>query len=190
MERTQEYLARKWRHWHYKNTALLLISLAVFFYLAETATAQAAIKAVGNYGYLGAFITGIFFVSTFTVAPAAVVLYNLAKSLHPLEIALLAGAGGMVGDFLLYRYLKDRVFIELKYFFHRHRSIRLANFFRTPYFAWLSPILGAILIASPFPDEVGVGLIGMSKMKTWKFLVISFLLDAVGIFLIVLLAAD
>jgi hypothetical protein len=41
---------------------------------------------------------------------------------------------------------------------------------------------------SPFPDEVGLGLLGMSKVKTWQTLALLYLLDVVGIFLIVIAA--
>ena len=46
-------------------------------------------------------------------------------------------------------------------------------------------MIGAIIIASPFPDEIGVSLMGISKMKTYQFILISFLLNAIGIFLVV-----
>jgi hypothetical protein len=39
-------------------------------------------------GYIGAFIVGFFFVSTYTVAPSGVVLFTLANELDPLVIAL------------------------------------------------------------------------------------------------------
>jgi len=55
----------------------------------------------------------------------------------------------------------------------------------TKYFSWTLPVIGAIIIASPFPDEIGVSLMGISKMKTYQFILISFLLNAIGIFLVV-----
>src|SRR3989344_9504379 len=99
----------KWKRWHYKNTTLLIFSLILFFLLAETPQVDSFIKQIGSLGYIGAFITGIFFVSTFTVPQAAVVLYHLADTLHPLEIAILAGLGAMVGDYIIFKYLRDKV---------------------------------------------------------------------------------
>ncbi len=97
-------LNRTWKHWPYKNTTLLVLSLVAFFYLARTPEVENFINSIGSLGYLGAFITGIFFVSTFTVVPAAVVLFNLADHLHPLEVALLAGLGAMAGDYIIFRF--------------------------------------------------------------------------------------
>lgn len=186
-EEIQE-LADKWRHWKFRNTAMLVVSVIVFFFLAEHPMVDNSIRFIGDFGYLGAFLVGILFVSVFTVAPAGVVLFHLADTLNPLGIALAAGMGGVVGDYLILKYLKDRVFVEIKPIIMNHGGRPLKKLFRTPYFAWAVPIVGAILIMSPFPDEVGLGLMGMSKVKTWQLLVMLYLLDVVGIFLIVIAA--
>ncbi len=125
--------------------------------------------------------------STYTAAPAGVVLYHIADQLHPMEVAVLAGAGGVVGDYIIFRYMRDRVFEELTPLFRKFTTHRITKLFYTPYFIWLTPILGAIFIASPGPDEVGIGLLGLSKIKEWQFLLVTFMLNSTGIFLIILL---
>lgn len=177
-----------YKRWRYKNTGLLILSVIVFLYFADSPIIREIIGRIGELGYFGAFVTGIFFVSIFTVAPAGVVLFNLADTLNPLEVALIAGAGSVVGDYLILRFLKDKVFSELGPVFKQFRGSYIGKLFRTPYFAWLTPLVGAALIISPFPDEVGIGMLGLSKLRLWQFLVVTFLLDVVGIFLIVLLA--
>lgn len=89
-------LHNKWRDWHYKNTALLILSLIVFFLFAQHPAVRNTIGLIGSFGYTGAFI-----------------------------------------------------------------------------------------IASPFPDEMRIGLIGASKLKNWQFLILSFLLNSIGIFVVV-----
>ncbi len=177
-----------WRNWKYKNTTFLILSLIVFFYFADSPTVKNFINDLGSLGYIGALITGIFFVSTFTVAPAAVVLFNLADHLNPFEVAILAGLGSVVGDYIIFRFVKDRIFEELRPLFARLNDTRISELLHTPYFAWLLPVIGATIIASPLPDELGVGILGISKMKTWQFLILSFFLNAAGIFIIVTLA--
>ena len=173
----------------YKNTTLLILSLVALFFLADTKIAHILIKQIGSYGYLGAAITGIFFVLTFTVAPAAVVLFRLAQEFNPILIAFYAGAGAALGDLIIFRFLKDGVFEELAPFFRKLGKSRLSNTFKTPYFAWLLPVLGAIIIASPFPDEIGIGLMGLSSIKFWQFLLLVFALNTVGILIIISLAS-
>ena len=178
----------KYKKWQYKNTALLFLGLLIFFYFAESHVVQNTISTIGNWGYIGAFLVGILFVSTFTVIPAMYVLYALAETLNPVEVAIFAGLGALLGDYLIFRFLKDKVFDELKPIFLKLGGSYLVRVFRTPYFAWLVPLVGATIIASPFPDEVGVGILGLSKLKNWQFMLLSFLLNTTGIFIIVTLA--
>ncbi len=178
-------ITQRWKHWHYKNTALLILSLIIFFLTVDTPLVKNAVAFIGSFGYLGAFFAGMFFVSTFTVAPAGVLLFYLAETLNPFGIALAAGLGGMSGDYLIFRFLKDRVFEELKPVFIDHGGQPVRKLFHTPYFAWAVPVVGAAIIASPIPDEIGIGMLGLSKIKTWQFVGLTFLLDAIGIFLII-----
>lgn len=187
-KKKQKHLQYQWRSWQYKNTTLLLLSIGVVAYLASTPLIKQVITALGQTGYIGAFIVGIFFVSTFTVAPASVVLFNLADTLHPLEVAVFAGAGAMLGDYILLRYLKDKVFDEVRPLLKQVTTHKHFKMYYTPYFGWLTPLMGAIVIASPLPDEVGIGLMGLSRIKPWQFMLLAFLLNSIGIFLIVMLA--
>jgi len=183
-----ERLIETYKSWRYKNTGLLIVSLVVFFYLAGTPFVERIITTMGSLGYVGSFIAGIFFVSTFTVAPSGIVLYHLAELLNPLGVAVSAGAGAVIGDFIIFRFFKDHVFEELRPIFSKLGSHPILRILSTPYFAWILPVLGAFIIASPFPDEVGIGLMGISRMKSWQFLVLAFALNATGIFFVVTLA--
>src|SRR3989344_1901199 len=175
----------KYRHWKLKNTFLLIVSIGILFYFADSAFIKNIIQGIGSLGFLGAFLAGIFFVSTFTVAPASIVLFYLAKELDPLGVVISAGMGAMLGDYIIFRFFKDKVFEELKPIFTKLGGSHISQLFSTPYFAWLAPVFGAIIIASPFPDEIGIGLLGIAKLKNWQFLVLSFILNSLGIFLII-----
>lgn len=178
----------RWRDWPYKNTSFLVLSLILFFFFAEHPAVHYTINLIGGFGYIGAFITGILFVSIFTVAPAAVLLFFLADHLNPLLVAVFAGLGAVLGDYLIFRFLRDKVFDELVPLFIKSGGQSLINLFKTPYFGWLLPFVGAFIIASPLPDEVGIGLLGASKLKSWQFLILSFLLNSVGIFVVIIAA--
>lgn len=177
-----------YQKWRYKNTALLILSLLVFLYFADSQFIRGFIIRIGELGYLGAFLTGILFTSLFTTVPALALLYHLADLYNPLPIALLAGMGAMAGDYLIFRFLKDRVLGELQLLFNKMGGSYIAKMFRTPYFIWLLPFVGAFIVASPLPDEAGITLLSLSKLKNWQFVAIAFLLNAVGIFLVVTLA--
>lgn len=141
---------------------------------------------LGTLGYVGAFFAGVLFVSTFTVATGAIILLVLAETLSPVEIGLIAGLGAVVGDFVIFRFVKDDLAREItriyNMFDRRHHFKRVLH---TKYFSWTLPVIGAVIIASPLPDEIGVSLMGISKLRTYQFLLVSFILNAVGIALVV-----
>ncbi|OGM92723.1 hypothetical protein A2372_00820 [Candidatus Wolfebacteria bacterium RIFOXYB1_FULL_54_12] len=175
-----------YRAWKYRNTGLLAASLVLFFFIAETQFVHDIVTNVGTWGYPGMFIVGMFYVFTFTVAPALAILYEFTAIYSPLTIALAAGIGSVAGDFLLFRFVRDGITEELKPLFKKlEGSTTLYQLFHTPYFLWLTPIIGAIIVASPFPDEVGVSILGLSHVKQWKFILLVFFLNVAGIFLII-----
>jgi len=177
-----------YKNWQYKNTALLVVSVVALIFVLDSEAVTAAIEIIGSWGYLGAFITGIFFTSTFTIAPAIILLYSFSTILQPLEVAAFAGAGAVIGDYILFRFLKDRVFAELRPLVKKFGGSHVKHLFKTPYFAWLMPLVGGAIIASPLPDELGVGILGLSRLKTWQFLVLSFVFNTTGILIITLIA--
>lgn len=174
------------KHWKYKNLTFLIISLLLAYFVFRDETLHSYLLHLGTFGYVGAFIAGILFVSTFTVATGAIILLVLAETLSPTEIGLFAGLGAVVGDFVIFRFVKDDLAREIKQIYNLFdRNHYFKKVFHTKYFSWTLPVIGASIIASPLPDEVGVSLMGISKLKTYQFLLISFFLNAIGIFLVV-----
>jgi len=172
----------------YRYTISLIVSIVVVALWSNTESFNAMVKAIEHLGYFGVFGIGILFVSTFTVTPAAVVLFRLADSVNPIPLALIAGVGAACGDLILYNYLRDKVFIELKSFFGFIGRSSVGRLFHSHYLAWSLPVLGALIIASPLPDELGIALLGGSKLKRWQFIALSYVLNTAGIFLIVMFA--
>jgi len=172
--------------WRYKNLTLAFIGILFAVILSQIEGFHAFLIHLGGFGYIGAFFAGMLFVSTFTVATSALVLLTLAETLSPIEIGLIAGLGAVVGDMTIFHFIKDNLSREIEDVYDNlDRKKHLKHLFHTKYFNWMLPVIGAIIIASPFPDELGVSMIGLSKMNTFKFIILSFILNSIGIFLIV-----
>jgi membrane protein DedA with SNARE-associated domain len=172
------------RHWRYPNITLLVISLIFAAVLLRYNWLEPLMGPLGSISYIGVFIVGFFFVSTFTVAPAAAILFAFSQDLHPFLVAIVGGAGAMLGDWLAYLFIKDRLLAELNPLFKALHIYRRVNLLHSKYFAWLAPVAGAIVIASPLPDELGLSLLGLTKMSRTRFLLLAFCSNAAGIFLI------
>lgn len=163
---------------------LFILSLFIGIYILRSQTLHEYILHLGSFELIGAFVTGIFFVISFTVIPSAAVLLTLSETMNPFLLSLLAGAGGMCGDYLLMRYLRTET-DELMLQVHERNHFTIEKLLKSRLLAWIGPVIGAIIIASPFPDELGVTLLGITKLETKKFLLLVFTLDTIGIFLIV-----
>lgn len=175
-----------WNSWKYKNITVVLLGVIFAFFLFQIEIFRNSLLHLGGLGYIGSFFAGILFVSTFTVATGVLILSLLVQSLHPIEIGLIAGLGAVVGDLIIFRFVKDGLkeeIVEVYDQFDKKHNIQ--KIFHSKYFNWMLPVMGALIIASPFPDELGVSLMGISKISTFRFILISYFLNSVGIFLVV-----
>lgn len=138
--------------------------------------------------YILAFIAGMFFISFFTVIPASYILINLLGSNEPLVVALIAGMGAVAGDLIIFIFVKNRFshsFFSIFNFREDHWIHKLKEY---KFIKILMPVIGAAIIASPFPDEIGVSLMGAARMKKRYFIPISYILNFVGIYILLVVS--
>lgn len=179
-------MKKKWHRYHYKNLSYLSISIVIAILLLQNQSFRNLLIHLGNYGYFGAFIGGALFVSTFTVSIGVVLLSILTSTLDPIEIGIIAGLGAVIGDLTIFQFVRSKSLIsEVKHFFNYFGGERISHLIHTKYFSWSLPVIGALIIASPLPDEFGIGLMGISKLKTYQFIILSYVLNSIGIFLVV-----
>lgn len=167
-----------------RDLGIVALSVAIAFLLVKTGLIAEFLASAGGLRFIGGFIAGMFFVSVFTAAPAAAVLIELFRVNSLLEVAWAGGLGALLGDWVMFRFLRDRVAGDLRYLLKHSGLRRLIAVFRLRCFRWLTPLLGALIIASPFPDEIGLALMGFSRLRTVVFLPISFILNFFGILVI------
>ncbi len=166
-----------------KDFIILLIGIVVTILLGRSGAIHTLLGNLQDAQYLAAFVAGIFFTSVFTLVPATVVLGSLSLEHPPLIIALLGGAGAVIGDLVLFLFVRDRVVKDIDTAMaETHR--KPLKVFRLEFLRWLNPILGALILLSPFPDELGLALLGFSKISTKKLVVLSFVMNTLGILLV------
>ncbi len=139
--------------------------------------------------FIGSFIAGIFFTSVFTTVPAIVALGEIAQNSSLLATAVLGGMGAVVGDLLIFRFVRDRFSQHLLEIVGIKGGARkMQGLFQRGPLRWVTFLLGGLIIASPLPDELGITLLGFSKMKLSWFIPLAFVFNSIGIFLIGLAA--
>src|SRR3989338_294601 len=171
-----------------RDLVFVIFSVFIAIILAKTGVFKDLITSTQEVRYIGSFIAGIFFVSVFTAAPATVALGEIAQSNSVMVVAILGGLGALIGDLIIFRFVKDRVSEHFDYLIKISKSKRLLSIFKLKLFRWIVPFVGALIIASPLPDEIGVAMLGLSKMKNSYFILLSFLLNSAGILIIGLIA--
>lgn len=177
-------MQKRIKDFKYKNTIVFIFSLFIAYLFSKFEGFHGFILAFGDLGYLGVFLLGILYDFTFSAAASVVLLLVFAEKLVLWKILLIATCGSVLGDIFLFRYFKNSLILEIKH---------LAN-----QFGWLDKIhdtekksvkmflkfLGIIIIMTPLPDELGIGLLSISNISFPQLTIISFILNLIGLFLI------
>ncbi|KKW19382.1 MAG: hypothetical protein UY63_C0015G0023, partial [Parcubacteria group bacterium GW2011_GWA2_51_10] len=74
------------------------------------------------------------------------------------------------------------------YLLSTHKYRRFGAIFKRRMFRWAIPFVGALIIASPLPDELGITLMGVSKMRASSLVAISYVMNSLGIAVIAAIA--
>ncbi len=162
----------------YKNIFILVCSIFLAVVLAQF---NSFFNFLGKTGYLGALAGGLLFVSIFTAFPAGVLLVSVADNFPAIVVAFVAAFGAVVGDLIILKFVRNNVLENIRPVYEQLGGNYLTKIFHTKYFRWTLPVLGAFIIFLPFPDELGISLLGISKIKYNKFVFISFVLNFLGI---------
>lgn len=171
-----------------KDAIILVASVAVAVVLNYNGTLRALLSAAEDIKFVGNFLAGTFFTSVFTAAPAGVVLGHIAKEAGVVKTAFLGGLGALAGDYLIFRFFKDNLANDVAFALKSSKYSHLKAIFHLRIFSWLAPLLGAIIIASPLSDSLGLALMGLSKTRSFVFIPISFTLHFFGIVAVGLVA--
>jgi hypothetical protein len=180
----------RWRRWKYKHLTYFLVSLLVVGVLSKVPHFHDLMHKLAQAGYWGAFIGGILYISSFTAAIGALLLISLTETVPIIPLCLLAGLGGLVGDLLIFKFIRSEMKNELHRLYDILGGTSITRLFkRNKPLSWLVPILGAVVIASPLPDEIGISMLGVTQIRMAHFSIMAFVLDIVGVFALVTLAA-
>jgi uncharacterized membrane protein YdjX (TVP38/TMEM64 family) len=183
--------------WKHHNLIFLVVSIVIAYYILRFKPVLSFIHGLSYLGYFAAFILGMMFTYALTVVPATAVLYNLGQQLNPLLIAFIGAFGSVISDYLIFRFVRDKLINEIKLlskeinhltkpvsdlvFTEEITVILWKKISRSRIWKHLIPIIAGFIIASPLPDELGVAIFGAAKYEPKKFLLFSYCLNFVGI---------
>lgn len=165
--------------------SLFLLAFGVSVFLFTTGILFAMIGIVQTVPLLAEFLSG-FFYSSFISSPLAIFMIGiLAKANSPLQIALIGGIGAMLADLILFKLARLLFFGSVSPLtLNKNFNSIVKSLHRNPTFNFVAPFIGAVIIASPLPDELGVAILGLSKMPTVKVAILTYFLNSLGIFVL------
>ena len=171
------------------DVAVIVLSVLVAVLLVRTEVLANLLASAGDMEVFGAFIAGIFFTSIFTTAPAIAALGEISIIHGIFYTALFGAIGSVLGDLIIFRLVRDR-FSEHVSEIMMHQSVwrRFHLLFKRRFFRWFTFFVGGFILASPLPDELGIAVLGFSKMRVKYFALLSFAFNFLGILAIGLVA--
>ncbi len=175
----------------YKFTSIFLLSVLTAFILYWVGFFAWLVGILGRFDYLGALFAGMCYGFSFTSVLASFFFIASGARYSPYVLAVLGGLGAMMVDLVLYKLVRDHLFTELRdlarafvpAIAHERWALLTGHYL----FAWGLILLGVALIASPLPDEIGLAFFGAAKVQVRNVMIITFILNTLGIFTLGLL---
>ena len=183
------------KHWlfkfRYPKLALLVIAIVASYFVFKNPNISGFVSSLGNLGYLGVFIAGLFFTFGFST-PFAIGFFLSLNLGNPFLAAAIGGIGAVVGDLVIFNFVKFSFMEEFTRLEHekliRKAEIILGKEFHGKFKHYLLILLAGIIISSPLPDELGVSLLaGLTHIKQKWLAVVSFIFNTAGILIFILI---
>lgn len=173
------------KHAMLEDMFLLAVSLLVAVFLAVSGAVSIALSFFDSANLVAIVIAGFFSASTFTIAPAAVALAELADTIPAWTVIFVGAAGAVAGDLVLFYIIKDHFVDDIIALLSKHKNKTMENIVGSTLFHRLMPLIGAFIIASPLPDELGLAMMGISKTNRGTLIAISYSMNVICIATIV-----
>ena len=182
MSRTA-YIRHLWRDFF-----ILIGGIFIAILLVQLGVIGRFIEATSNVQIFASIVSGMFFPSVLTVAPATVALIALSQSMPGFLVAFWGACGGAVVDHILLSFMHNDVERDVEGVLKPALRRKIVSLFHFGFLKWVVIVLGAFMIMSPLPDEIGVALLGFSKIKPSRLFLLTFVLHFFGIWALVSVA--
>ncbi len=134
---------------------------------------------------LTAFLSGLLYTSFFTAPFSILLLVAIDPNINPYLLAVFAGFGAVLGDLIIVKILR-LIYVPFSFLNHQNGVKAFKKQLEKYHLNLISILLGAIIVASPLPDELGLILLGVSSLSYMKLAVLTFLLNGMGLLIIIL----
>ncbi len=169
---------------HFPRLTTIALSYVAVFVVFILIGPSLFSKIVTPLGLLGIFVAGMLYTYSFTTSIGALLLLPFALHYPAGVIAVIGGIGSVFADFTIFKIIRHDLNKEVQRIASSKVVHRLG---RAPLFreAWFRDIVGALIIASPIPDEMGIAIMSNAKIEDASFALLAFIADMFGIYVLV-----
>jgi hypothetical protein len=133
-------------------------------------------------GLLGIFATGVAYTYGFTSGAALFAAPALGLVDPPAIVGIVGGLGAALADTSILVFLREKMAREIREV-SASRAMRWLGRIPLVGHPATRTILGIVVLASPFPDEIGVALVASNRLlSAGRFALLSFAANAVGLY--------
>ncbi len=168
-----------------RDFLILIGGIVVAILLVKLGAIDTFLAATSGLAILTSFFGGMFFTSVLTIAPASVALAAASNALPSWIVALLGALGAAALDYVLFRFFRYDIERDVEGLLKPALRRRILSLFHFGFLKWMIVFIGASIIASPLPDELGLVFLTISRVKHTYLFPILFVLHFVGILVLV-----
>jgi hypothetical protein len=177
VRKEEELVEYEWKHY---KTFLIALFVVLTLELYVTGYLQAMLTSLGEYEYVGAFFGGFFYTYGITTPFSIAVLLVVGQKLNPLLVAIVGAFGSLISEYIIYTFARK----QAKRFIKKNSNLEINRILKSGFLKKISPLIAGLIIASPLPDELAAGLMGIECYDVKKFLLLTFSFNFIGILLI------
>lgn len=168
-----------------EDFSFLMVGLFLAFLIWQNNAIDPFLVRLEEMKMISAFAAGLLFTSAFTTLPAVAFMAKIANFSSPLEIAFLGALGAVIADASIFYFVRERLVNDFFETLKKPRIKRIDHFLKSKIIKFSLGLASGVLIALPLPtDETAFTLLGISRTKTYTFLLIAFVANFTAIYLI------
>jgi len=174
-------------HIRYGNLVLIVLGVMAGVWIAYNPDALLFLTQDESMSYASAFLMGVMYPLGITTPAAIVGFFVLADTMDPVALSLVGASGALVTNFAIFYFIRHRLLDHLHSFTKRfgvsiHVMGHMVRKHKT--LKHVIPMVAGIIIATPLPTEIAIGIFAAIKFEMKKFLLYAFLFSIVSIYIV------
>ena len=179
------------KKFQYPKITGMIITILLAYWIFRNPNVEWFVAHLGPYSYLGTFLAGTLYSFGFT-SPFSSGFFLFVEPENIFLAAAIGGFGALISDLLIFKLIRFSFKDEFEMLRNSKTAVKLGKiidkYLGKKIKVYLLYALAAFFIGSPLPDEAGIILLaGLTKIKTSSLSVISFLLNSLGILVILMI---